>query len=184
MKLLENKGICILLMLVLMAGGFWLGGYKGLSGQYSKVEDVFFVGEDGDGICVANDLNERVTAAQNLVTIASNYAGVSDARKAVSDAAAALSSNLQSSDVAAIIESNRQLDTAMTALYNDLGQESLSQNHEKYRQSLYANFNSRGDIISHDPYNNYAQEYNQLLKGFPASLLVAITPAHEAVIFY
>ena len=57
--------------------------------------------------------------------------------------------------------------------------------HEKYRQSLYADFNSRNDTISHDPYNQYAQDYNQALDGFPASLLAAITPVpSQAVIFY
>ncbi len=50
MKILENKIVCIVLMVVLIAGGFLLGGYKGLAGQYQKVENVFFLGEDGDGI--------------------------------------------------------------------------------------------------------------------------------------
>ena len=50
MKILENKIVCIVLMVVLIAGGFLLGGYKGLAGQYQKAENVFFLGEDGDGI--------------------------------------------------------------------------------------------------------------------------------------
>ena len=59
MKILENRGICIGLMLVLVVCGFLLGGYKGLAGAYQKASDVFFLGEDGDGVCVAKDMAER-----------------------------------------------------------------------------------------------------------------------------
>ena len=189
MKLLENKAICLVLMVVLIAAGTWIGGYKGLSGLYSDAENVFFTGEDGDGICIANDLSERAIAAANLVTIASNYSGVKEAAAAVSEASAELSAELsattRSGRIARLSENNRKLDTAMTALYDALGEEQLSANHEKYRQSLYADFNSRGDTISHDPYNKYAQGYNETLQGFPASLFASFTPAPaEAVIFY
>ena len=37
MKLLENKVLSILIMIILIAGGFWLGGYKSLSGLYNDV---------------------------------------------------------------------------------------------------------------------------------------------------
>lgn len=182
MKLLENKAICLVLMAVLVAAGTWIGGYKGLAGLYSDVESVFFTGEDGDGICIANDLSERAIAATNLVTVASNYAGVQDEAQAVSAAAAELSS---ASDIASMSGFNQKLDTAMTALYNVLGDQQLTEKHEKYRQSLYADFTSRGHTISHDPYNKYAQGYNETLQGFPAGLLASVTPAPaEAVIFY
>ena len=70
MKILENKGICMVLMLVLIVCGFLFGGYKGLAGQYRKAADVFFVGETGDGICIANDMGERANALTNLQTVA------------------------------------------------------------------------------------------------------------------
>ena len=77
MKLLENKVLSILIMIILIAGGFWLGGYKSLSGLYNDVEKVFFTGEDGDGICIENDLSERAACAVNLVTVARKYVGES-----------------------------------------------------------------------------------------------------------
>ena len=36
MKILENRGICIGLMLVLVVCGFLLGGYKGLAGATAQ----------------------------------------------------------------------------------------------------------------------------------------------------
>ena len=78
MKILENRGICIGLMLVLVVCGFLLGGYKGLAGQYRKAADVFFVGETGDGICIANDMGERANALTNLQTVAKKYPAAND----------------------------------------------------------------------------------------------------------
>ena len=185
MKLLENKGLAIIIMAALIIGGFWLGGYKSLSGLYQNVEDVFFTGEDGDGICIANDLAERETAAGNLITIARKYMGESDVILQVSNAAARLAASAGSdNDIEGCLTANQALDTAMESLYRGLGELNLSEKDEAYRQRLYADFNSRGDTISHDPYNQYAQAYNQTLDGFPASLLAAITPVHKAVIFY
>ena len=189
MKLFESKALSLVLMLVLIAAGTWIGGYKGLSGLYADTEAVFYTGEDGDGICIANDLSERVIAATNLVTVASKYAGVKHAAAAVTEASAELSAELSATardgHIAKISERNRKLDSAVTALYNALGEEALTEQHEKYRQSLYADFTSRGHTISHDPYNKYAQAYNETLKGFPAGLLASVTPVPaEAVIFY
>jgi len=185
MKLLENKAICLVLMVCLIAAGTWIGGYKSLNGLHRQAEDVFFTGERGDGICIANDLSERAAAAANLVTIAGNYAGLSEEAQAVSAASAELTSALGRNRIDALADANRKLDTAMTALYSGLGEHQLTQQHEKYRQSLYADFNSRGDTISHDPYNTYAQAYNDALEAFPAGLLASITPApSSAVIFY
>ena len=182
MKLFENKALSLVLMVVLIAAGTWIGGYKGLSGLYADVESVFYTGEDGDGICVANDLTERTAAAKNLVTLASSYTAVQGEAQSVAAAAADLSN---ASDIASMSKSNQELDTAVTALYNALGDQQLTEKHESYRQSLYADFTSRGHTISHDPYNKYAQAYNEALKGFPAGLLASVTPAPaEAVIFY
>ena len=89
MKLLENKGLALIIMIVLIIGGFWLGGYKSLAGLYDDVEKVFFTGEDGDGICIENDLSERAEAAVNMVTVARKYVGESNEVRMLSDAAAA-----------------------------------------------------------------------------------------------
>ena len=101
MKLLENKGLSVLIMIVLIAGGFWLGGYKSLSGLYGDVEKVFFTGEEGDGICIENDLSERASDAVNLVTVARKYVGENAEVKRVSDAAASLSVSSADKDIAA-----------------------------------------------------------------------------------
>lgn len=184
MKLLENKGLSIVIMIALIIGGFWLGGYKSLSGLYSDVEKVFFTGEDGDGICIENDLSERAACAVNLVTVAKKYVGESAEVKELSEASSALSAASGSKDIALRLSADNRLEAAMTALYISLEDSSLSEKDDAYRQRLYADFSSRADTISHDPYNGYAQDYNETLSRFPASLIAAVTPVKAAVIFY
>ena len=87
-------------------------------------------------------------------------------------------------DIADAVAANKNVETAMTFLYNEMEQIGLSAQDEKYRQSLYADFNSRGDTISHDPYNQYAEKYMEMLDGFPASLIAAVMPVKEAVVAY
>lgn len=190
MKILENKIISIILMLVLIAGGLFIGGMKGLNGLYSDVEDVFFLGVDRDGIGVANDIGERVVASINMTTIARKYevsapVSLKEAIDMVNDDIAVIDSALEgNTDIKAAVAANKKIDSSMAILYNELGQINLSTQDEKYRQSLYADFNSRGDTISHDPYNQYAQEYTNVLDGFPASLIAAVMPVKEAVVVY
>ena len=181
MKILENKIVCIVLMVVLIAGGFLLGGYKGLAGQYQKAENVFFLGEDGDGICVANDMAERATSLTNMQTVAKKYLPKGDS--VLESAASSLNDFTQAEGgIRALFAANSGMDAAMAVLYQALDEKILSANDEKYRQRLYADFNSRNDTISHDPYYKYAADYNEILMHFPANIIAGLTPAKTAAI--
>lgn len=183
MKLLEKRALCIVLMVVLIAAGFLLGGYKGLSGEYQKAADVFFLGEDGEGICIANDMAERANALTNMQTIAAKYLKQSD--KALKTAGEAVNAYTKANgDIADMLEANTKMDTAMQGLMRELDERTLSEKDEAYRQQLYADFNSRNDTISHDSYYTYAAEYNDILRGFPAALIRLLTPAKAAPIYY
>lgn len=181
MKILENKAICLILMLVLIVGGFLLGGYKGLAGQYQKVEDVFFLGEEGDGICVANDMAERASALTNMQTVAQKYLAAGNG--ALKASSASLNDYTRAEgDIRALFAANSRMDSAMAGLYQAMEDKALSDKDENYRQRLYADFNSRNDTISHDPYYKYAADYNGILMHFPANLIAGMTPAKTAAI--
>ena len=85
-------------------------------------------------------------------------------------------------DIRALFAANSGMDAAMAALYQALDEKILSANDEKYRQRLYADFNSRNDTISHDPYYKYAADYNEILMHFPANIIAGLTPAKTAAI--
>lgn len=183
MKVLENRGLCIVLMIVLIAAGVLLGGYKGLSGEYRKAADVFFLGEEGDGICIANDMSERANALTNMQTIAGKY--LKQSNKALTAAGDAVNDYTKANgDISAMFKANTDMDTAMEGLMQEMDDTALSAKDESYRQRLYADFNSRNDTISNDPYYTYAAEYNEILRHFPAGLIKTLTPAKSAPIHY
>ena len=171
----------MILMIALIVVGFLLGGYKGLAGQYQKAENVFFLGEDGDGICVANDMAERASSLTNMQTVAKKYLPKGDS--ALESASSSLNEYTQAEgDIRALFAANSQMDAAMAAIYQALDDKMLSASDEKYRQRLYADFNSRSDTISHDPYYKYAADYNEILMHFPANIIAGLTPAKTAAI--
>lgn len=178
MKILENRAVAIVLMVVLIAAGFMLGGYKSLNSLYEKnVLNIFCRGEDNDGVCIDNDLSERASDAINMAKIASKY---DNAEAEMKDAQAAAAKLQSMTDIKDKAEANKELEAAVGALFTILEGEELSPSDASYVQRLYTDFNSRNETISHDPYNKYALEYNSIIGKFPAALI----PAKEAEIFY
>ena len=118
------------------------------------------------GICVANDMAERATSLTNMQTVAKKYLPKGDS--VLESAASSLNDFTQAEgDIRALFAANSGMDAAMAVLYQALDEKILSANDEKYRQRLYADFNSRNDTISHDPYYKYAADYNEILNAFP-----------------
>lgn len=193
MKILENKAVCIIIMCALIAAGLFLGGYKSLNGLYNDAAEVFFTGEYKDGICVANDMAERAAAATNMITILSGYPkfeetpGAHEMIEELSRAGSELSANITSQNkgnIAAAIDANKKLDTAMNEVYHALDKQQLTAKDEQYRQKLFADFNSRNDTISHDSYNSCAQTYNSALSSFPGNLIASVMPVKSLPVAY
>ncbi len=181
MKLFDKKWFGVLLMLILIIAGSFAGCKLTLHSFYSDVEKIFFHGQDNDGVCIENDLSRRAEDTVNLVTIARKYSSdeslLADAEKCAADLTAA-------AEIGDKKASDDRLTAAFTALYEEMGNYGLSENDEKYRSRLYADFRSRGETISHDPYNAAAAEYNAKLKAFPASLVNRFSGGEKAALFY
>ena len=102
----------------------------------------------------------------------------------LSDAAGALTTALDTEDIADIKEKNDALTDAMSSVYSAMRSAGdISSNDKLEYRDLYADFESFGDQIRNDPYNTAALEYNKKTSGPLASLIKNITPAHDAVIF-
>jgi hypothetical protein len=176
----KNKGAA-LVMTVLIVLSVWVGAYRSFSRMYDQVQTVFTAGAEGDGLGIANDLNERVKLAYNLVTIARKYLSANDA--AIADVLKARDALVNAKDISDKYRANVKLTEATTTLYFALGQKQLSETDARYRVNLFNDLSSRNDTISHDPYNQKALAYNQALSAFPASILRLITFARTAPLF-
>lgn len=169
MNLLYRKNIGILAMVLLILFSALTGAHRGLSKLQGKAEAVFTAGEAGDGIGIQSDLNERLDLAYNMVTIGRKYLPEGD--PLLEEVLSARGQLEAGKGPASKYEANSALSIAVKDLYDALKSRSLSATDAPYPDKLYAEFNSRNDTISHDPYNKLAAEFNETLQAFPANVL-------------
>lgn len=155
-----------------------LGNGNSLGREKQEVEDYFFYGDQG--ICIANDLNDMASEVENLVVIASKYDVDQNVINKAKDSAIELKN---SKNVSEKYELTQALNSYMKSLYNEVEEADLSDNHRKLAKGAYVDYNSTLNIITHDPYNEMANEYNSLLDTFPSSLFRIIHRADEAELF-
>ena len=147
--------------------GECVGGCVVIGNRYDQVMDVWYNGIDGDGACCAKWMDERVDAAYNMVLLVRSSGKTVDGL----DTLSALVTQAQNTDDPADL---LNLSTKMTAEMTRLRQQLdtvLAGNDLVNAKAQAEKFSARGDIIAHDDYRVLANEYNQLLKKFPASLL-------------
>jgi hypothetical protein len=184
MSIYKTKTGGILIMVLLIVLGSFIGCFLSLNSMYSNVKNIFENGEDNDGICVMNDLMKRADCAVNMCTVARRYLSGTDA--SLTDTLSDASGKLKNAgNISAMKKADDELEYAMKAVYDALESDtSVTAQDEKLYAGLYAEFKSRGDTIQHDAYNTAASEYNEKTAGVMASVVKKITPAKEAVVFY
>ena len=181
MKLLKNRKIAALLMVLMILGGSLYGGHRSLMKLRDEAEAVFYNGVEGDGLGIQNDLNERIDLAYNLVTVAKRYLSPDD--EAVQKLLTARDALSSAQDPKEKNAANRQLTEASIELYEAFGGRSLTEKDEKYRQQIYQDLSSRNDTISHDGYNQEAEDFNKTLRSFPAGILASLTGVEKLELF-
>ena len=162
-----------IIMIVVIALSILFGGYRSLSAEAAKVEDIFFSGVDSDGIGINSDLSHRIDISQNLITVAKRYLSAEDASiTMLVDASSMVTSSSSPSDK---LRANRELQLAFIELSKKLDAYDLNEKDRRYCDNLTTDFYSRNHIISLDGYNQKAIDFNTKLTRFPASLLGPLT---------
>ena len=181
MAILKNRQFAIFAMILLIAAGTLIGSHNDLVGMRSKASDIFILGARGDGIGIQGDLRERGDVAHNMVSLALKYLPASNA--VIENVLLAGETMSKASTVKEKAAADRKLATAVRDLYDVLSSMELSEQDAKYPQRLYTDFRSRGDTISHDPYNGAAADFNRTLSAFPAGLLGKLTGVRPLELF-
>ena len=153
------------LALLVLVGLFGIGGTK-LAVYRQQVVSSFSAGEKS----MAGDLNERVGAAANVVTVAQQLQNLDG--QLLEQARQAVQAFEQAQGPAALYKADQQLEAAIETLY----QQAKAQAQQKQAELLseqYMEFKSRGTILRNGEYNRTAQAFNQTLNQFPANLLGA-----------
>lgn len=170
-----------LVMALMIIAGCLLGGFNSGRRLTKALDEAFYGGAKGNGVGVASDLSHRIDCGRNMATIAARYLEPNDE----------LLINIQSvcaeADGAVRLgekkTADKNVEAAFIQLYELLGNENLSDKDEAYRKSIYADFVSYGDTMSHDPYNDAAVRYNREISTFPGSLVFKLMGLERAPIF-
>lgn len=177
MESLKDRKIAVFLMIIMIVLGTVFGSHRSLGKLYNSAKDVFYNGEKGDGFSIQHDLDDRFEESLKLVKIAEKYPSLNN--KYIDDVKAARDKLKNAGTIKDKSKANSELDAAVFALYNELGNQKLSSQDEKYRTSSYGTFSSYGDTISHNSYNSIARKFNNTLNKFPANLLGRLTGIQE-----
>lgn len=181
MALLRERKFAALIMVVMIVLSIFGGSYRSLSALRNEAETVFYNGANGDGLGIYNDLEKRVALSYNLMTIALKY--VDDEEPTLVAVEEAREKLISAGEPEEKYRANLSLTEATTALLSTLEGLALSEKDETYRIRIQTELKSADDTISHDPYNQYAQEFNSALGTFPANLLGKLMQIHSLSLF-
>lgn len=180
-NLAYNKtiGVAVLVVLILFSV-FTLGGGK-LAKQRDKVERMFYDGVQNDSLSIYNDLASRADGAYDLISIATKYLDANSAEIAALRKTADAVGDTQ--DIGKLAKLSDELTADASALEMRLRDERLSSGDDALFQRTLDEMNSRASTMSHDAYNSYAADFNDLRKGFPAHLIAVFSGVKALELF-
>ncbi|MDR1192611.1 MAG: LemA family protein [Peptococcaceae bacterium] len=181
MSIWQKRPVAVAAMVLMILVGALAGGHNSLNHLRAVAAAVFTNGAAGDGAGIDRDLRERGEAAYNMVVVARKY--LPEDHGLIQATLAARQSLDEAATVRHKAAADKELAAAVADLYQALGAMSLSELDAPYPRRLYTDFQSRGDSISHDPYNFRASAFNEALDTFPASLLGGLTGIQPLELF-
>ncbi|MEA4920527.1 MAG: LemA family protein [Clostridiaceae bacterium] len=181
MSAFSNRRTAASIMAAMIALSILLGAYRSGARLYSQVENAFYNGAKDNGIGIASDLTQRSESSVNLVTVAKRY--LESDNSLLSNVQSAVSGLNSADSLYEKYQANKDLDAAMSALYDGMSGLRLSEKDESYRKSLYADFTSASMTMSHDSYNETAIEYNREISSFPGSIFFTLYGFGKAPVF-
>jgi len=177
---LKKYKTATLISTVVIIASILLGTGRSLRALKAEVDAAFYNGVNADSLSIQNDLNERLDLSYSLTTLAGKY--LSDSSR--DDVLAAREKLTNADGITDKYDANEELTDATQALISALQDVTLSEEDEKSLQRLDANLRSRNDTISHDGYNQLAEQFNtDVLGAFPANLIGRLAFVREAELF-
>lgn len=174
MESLKKRSVALVVLAVVLVLSISLGSHRSVASLRQQADLVFTQGERGDGLSIAHDLESRTELTGNLIVVARRYVGAEDS--GLLRLRAAADALLQAESRPEKYQANRELDLAFQEVYGMLEEQPLSQQDKEYRARLNAHFKSRNATISHNSYNQIAQQFNEdVLGAFPGGMLATAT---------
>ena len=175
MRLTENRTLaCAVLVICILVSVFAFGG-GALSRERARVLKVFNEGTDST-LNVRHSMDAYLDSAAESAQIMASEAAVyqPDNQKADSVARSAEVLGDDSAGPDARYEAFSSLKTDIEKLYSDL-KTNLSDDSFRDFKLAYDDFWGAADLIKRDEYHQLAAKYNDMISGFPGSVVAGIT---------
>ena len=169
MKVLKNRNTAVCVMIICVLAASLIGGWRGTSVEYHKLQKAFSEGEDAP----KQYLDTMLVRFDYLIKTADQYGIQTKNEKS-------LYSQLKNTITA---EAVLQLNDMEDKLYASLKQQALKKEDASYLERDHTMFLSAAASLTHLDYNQKAKEYNSEMKKFPASLFCSIFGFKEALVF-
>lgn len=161
---LYNRALALGLVIPFVLLFIVLSGGSALAKERAQRQSVFYDGVEGDGLSIRHDLDARLDAAYNMLTLAQRSNLRDDPLlEAIRQDHAALTEDVGIAESYAL---DQALDRDVKQLYARAEEMGLSEEDQRLLEKQYYEFLSREQTIGHDGYNAQAQAFT---KPFPPS---------------
>jgi len=181
-KMKKKNLIAAMAMIILIVASIPLGIVRSVQPIRSEAESEYYY--DDTGFAIYEGLDARVAACNNLLKVAERYqADNPELRTYIDELEHATKKAENAYNMKDQATVDKQLDAPAEELANALGSLELSEADAKYPTTLIAEMRSQQDKISRSSYNEKAAGYNDVLRGFPVSLLAKLGVLKELPLF-
>lgn len=174
--------IAAMAMIILIVASIPLGIVRSVQPIRSDAENEYYY--DDTGFAIYEGLDARVAACNNLLKVADKYKSENpELDSYISELEHVTKKAENAYNMKDRAPADKLLNTPAEALANALKAVELSEADAKYPDTLIAELKSQQDKISRSSYNEKASGYNDVLRGFPVSLLAKLGVLKELPLF-
>lgn len=171
---MRNKGVAILVMVLLIAIALPLGVHNSVKPLKSKAEGEFSY--DDSGFSITQAVWDREECADNIVKVAEKYKEHDDSLVIMIDDLERVvnrTKNIYGIDrVGELAAANKEIDAPANEIVEHiLSMDKVTDADSKALKAQQTQMTSMQAQISHSSYNKSAQEYNDRLEQFPVNVL-------------
>ncbi|MBQ3423889.1 MAG: hypothetical protein IJH38_01665 [Clostridia bacterium] len=173
MRFSENRVIAFIVLAVcILVSVFGLGGMA-VARERNKVLSVYDRGAD-PSLSTRHSVDAYLDSASENASLMASEAGLHRPSSKTIDDVAELADKLATvSDTNARYEVFSSLKTAVDKLYDDMYREVEGADFKNFKVA-YDNFWENVNMIKYDDYGKLAARYNDMISGFPASIVAGI----------
>lgn len=180
MNILNNKRAGMAFCAACAVLALTLGPVNTVRRAAAPAREMFYRGEEGDGIGVNSDLERLADCAANLAVIGEKY---DEAEKLAAEAKKAAQAVREAEKPAKKAKAAQKAGEAFEKLDKKLGEAALTDKDAEYRAGLQASVKGVRDTLRRDGYNELAAKYNRMIRQFPASLAQLLVTGGELPVF-